>query len=60
MKKQEKNVFGEILKSLTRTFAVLVAAVTLLILLSGLRVVKSGEVALIYRFGKLTGDTYEE
>ncbi len=60
MKKQEKNLFGEILKSLTRTFAVLVAAVTLLILLSGLRVVKSGEVALIYRFGKLTGDTYEE
>ena len=60
MKKKEKNVFGEILTSLTRTFAVLVAAVTLFILLSGLRIVKSGEVALIYRFGKLAGSTYEE
>ena len=60
MKKTEKNVFGEILTSLTRTFAVLVAVVVLFILLSGLRIVKSGEVALIYRFGKLAGDTYEE
>ena len=60
MKTGKKSVVAEILTSLTRYFAALVIIVAAAILLSGIRMVKSGEVALIFRFGKLTGETYEE
>lgn len=61
MKKKKKNtVFEDVLSSVTKYFAVLVVIVTLIICLSGIRIVNSGEVALILRFGKLVGDTYDE
>lgn len=60
MRKKKNNLFADVLQTVTRYFLVLVAAVVILICVSGVRVVKSGEVALILRFGKLVGNTYEE
>ena len=60
MKKKKNTLFADILQSITRYFLVLVAAVVIMICVSGIRVVKSGEVALILRFGKLVGDNREE
>ncbi len=60
MKKKKNNLFADVLKTVTRYFLVLVAVVVVGICVSGIRVVKSGEVALILRFGKLVGNTYEE
>lgn len=60
MKKQKNTVFADVLRTITRYFLMLVAVVVIFICLSGIRVVKSGEVALILRFGKLVGNTYEE
>jgi len=55
-----RRAFSDILSSLTGYFAVLAAVVVLIIALSGIRIVGSGEVALVFRFGKLVGNTYEE
>ena len=60
MKKKKNTLFADVLRTITRYFLVLVAVVVILICVSGVRVVKSGEVALILRFGKLVGNTYEE
>ena len=60
MKKKKNTIFADVLRTITRYFVVLVVVVVALIALSGIRVVKSGEVALILRFGKLVGNTYEE
>lgn len=60
MRKKKNHVFADVLQTVTRYFLVLVAAVVLMIAFSGVRVVKSGEVALILRFGKLVGNTYED
>ncbi len=57
----KKNaVFADILTTVTKYFLVLVAVVIIFICFSGVRVVDSGNVALILRFGKLVGDNYEE
>ena len=58
--KKKNSILADILSTLTKYFAVLVALVVLIIALSGLRIVKSGEVALVLRFGRLTGATREE
>lgn len=58
--KKKKTVLEDVLSTLTKYFAVLCIAVTVIIALSGLRIVKSGEVALVLRFGRLTGNTREE
>jgi membrane protease subunit HflK len=58
MKKNE--LFAQILTLVTKYLRVLVVLVILGICLSGVRIVKSGNVALILRFGQLVGDTYEE
>lgn len=60
MRKKKNTVFADVLQTVTRYFVVLVVVVVAVIALSGIRVVKSGEVALILRFGKLVGNTYEE
>ena len=60
MKKKKNSLFADVLRTITRYFLVLVAVVVIMIAVSGIRVVKSGEVALILRFGKLVGNTYEE
>ena len=57
---EQKNLFAEILTAVTKYLKVLVILVVVGICLSGIRVVKSGNVALILRFGKLVGDTQEE
>lgn len=55
-----KSFWEDVLSTLSRCFAVLVVLVLACIALSGVRVVKSGEVAVILRFGKLVGETAEE
>lgn len=57
----KKNaVFEDILTTVTRYFIILVVAVVIFICFSGVRFIKSGEVGLVLRFGKLVGDNYEE
>ena len=58
--KKKNAVFEDILTTVSRYFAVLVAIVIVCIALSGIKFVKSGEVAVILRFGKLVGETPEE
>lgn len=60
-KESNKNtVFADILSSLSKYFIGIVTIMVLVICLSGVRFIKSGNVALILRFGNLVGDTYEE
>lgn len=59
--KGNKNaVFADILSSLSKYFIVAVIVMVLAICFSGVRFIRSGNVALILRFGHLVGDTYEE
>lgn len=59
--KSKKNAaFADILSSLSKYFIIAVIVMLAAICLSGIRFVKSGNVALILRFGNLVGDTYEE
>ena len=62
MKDKNKNsaVFADILSSLSKYFLIAVVVMVLAICFSGVRFVRSGNVALILRFGNLLGDTYEE
>ena len=59
-KAKRTSLFAEILGSVTKYFLILVAAVLVLIALSGVRVIPSGNVAVILRFGRLVGDTYAD
>ena len=56
----KKNVLESILSTLSKCFIVLIIVVVICIALSGIRMVKSGEVAVILRFGKIVGSTPEE
>lgn len=56
----KKEFLADVLATLSRCFVVLIVIVLVGIACSGIRVVKSGEVALVLRFGKLVGDTAEE
>lgn len=57
----KKNaIFEDVMNTVTRLFVVAVIIITVFICFSGVRFVKSGNVALILRFGKLVGDTAEE
>ena len=56
----KKAFLEDVLNTVSRCFVVLVIFVLIGIAFSGVRVVKSGEVAMILRFGKLVGDTPEE
>lgn len=60
MKKAKSSLFSDILGSVTKYFVILVVIVLVVIAFSGLRVIKSGEVAVVLRFGRLVGNTYEE
>ena len=57
---KKDTLFSDILNTVTKYFKWLVLIIVILICFSGIRSVKSGEVAIVLRFGKLTGDTYEE
>ena len=59
--KSKKNaVFTDILSSLSKYFLIAVILMIGAICLSGIRFIKSGNVALILRFGNLVGNNYEE
>ena len=58
--KKKNAVFEDIITTVSRYFVVLVVIVVICIALSGIRFVKSGEVAVILRFGELVGETPEE
>lgn len=57
---KQKTLFADVLETVTKYFLVLVILVVIGIFLSGLRVVETGNVAVVLRFGKLVGDNYEE
>lgn len=54
------SLFMDILQSATKYFNVIVCVVVVCILCSGIRVIKSGNQAIILRMGKIVGDTYEQ
>ena len=54
------SLFLEVLQTATRYFGVLIVLVILGILCSGIRIIETGNQAVILRFGKLVGDTREE
>lgn len=57
----KKNLlFEDILRTVSRYFVVIIIAVVLVICCSGIKFIKSGESAIILRFGKIVGDTPEE
>ena len=59
--KSNKNaVFADIISSLSKYFIAAVVIMILVICFSGVRFVRSGNVALVLRFGHLVGDTKEE
>ena len=59
--REQKNGFvGDLLTTCVKYFKWVVLAIVVMILISGIRTVKQGEVAVVLRFGKLMGDTAEE
>ncbi len=57
---EQKKLFSEVLSTVTRYFLIAVILMVIGICCSGIRVVESGNVAVILRCGKLVGNTYEE
>ncbi len=56
----KKSFLEDVLGTVSRCFIVLSIVVIVCIAFSGVRVVKSGEVAIVLRFGKIVGETAEE
>ncbi len=56
---KKNTLFSDILQTVTKYFGILVAVVVVIILCSGIRIVESGNKAIVLRFGKIVGDTYE-
>jgi len=56
----KKTLLEDVLTTVSRCFVVLIIIVLLCIAFSGFRIVKSGEVAMVLRFGKIVGETQEE
>ncbi len=54
------SLFTDILQAATKYFSVIVCVVVVCILCSGIRVIKSGNQAIILRMGKIVGNTYEQ
>ena len=57
---KKNSLFLDILQSATRYFGLLICVVVIGILCSGIRVIQTGNQAIILRMGKILGDTYEE
>ena len=60
MKTKKQTLFADILGTVTKYFLILVIVVLIGVFFSGIRRVESGNVALVLRFGRLVGDSYEE
>jgi membrane protease subunit HflK len=58
--KNKKNLLSDILSKLSKYFVALIVLVIILISFSGFKIVQSGNVALILRFGKIVGNTFDE
>lgn len=58
--KKKTSVLKDVLDTVSKLFVIVVIAIVIFFCFSGVRFVKSGNVALILRFGKLVGDTPEE
>ncbi len=58
--KKKKTLFADILGSLTKYFVILVVVVVICIAMSGIKIVDSGNVAVVLRFGRIVGNSYEE
>ncbi len=54
------SLFTDILQTATKYFVAIVIVVIICILCSGICIIKSGNQAIILRFGKIVGKTYEE
>lgn len=54
------SLFTDVLQAATKYFGILIAVVVIGILCSGIRIIQSGNQAIILRMGKIVGDTYEE
>ncbi len=54
------SLFMDILQTATKYFSAIVCVVVIGILCSGIRVIKTGNQAIILRMGKIVGDTYEQ
>ncbi len=54
------SLFTDVLQAATKYFGFLIAIVVIGILCSGIRIIESGNQAIILRMGKIVGDTYEE
>lgn len=59
-RRKKKTLFADVLETVTKYFLILVAVVVLFILFSGIRVVESGNVAVVLRFGEIVGDSYDD
>ena len=57
---KKKTLFADVLETVTKYFLILVVLVVVGIFFSGLRVVETGNVAVVLRFGKLVGESREE
>jgi len=57
---KQKTLFADVLETVTKYFLILVIVVVIGIFFTGIRMVKSGNVAVVLRFGELVGDTYED
>ena len=57
---KKNSLFLDILQAATRYFGLLIVVVVIGILCSGIRVIQSGNQAVILRMGRILGDTYEE
>ena len=60
MKNKSIEVFETIMLSVMKYFKWVVAGSVILLVLTGIYKVDSNEVAVVLRFGKLVGSTYEE
>ena len=58
--KKKQTFFADVLNAVTKYFLVIIAAIVTYLLCSGIRIVDSGNVALVLRFGRLVGQTQEE
>lgn len=56
----KKTFLEDVLLTVSRCFIVLIVVVLICIAFSGVRVVKSGEIAIVLRFGKIVGNTADE
>ena len=57
---KQKTLFADVLETVTKYFLILVILVVVGIFFSGVRVVETGNVAVVLRFGKIVGEGREE